>query len=89
MDIDNILNSLQQTPLLTPSMIGKVAVLYSHSQKCFHIESIMEYITENFNLSVTGKEGDYRMLGITENEYAAHNLIEEIKAGFAFLNYRY
>ena len=57
----------------------KSAVLYSISQKCFHIESLREYIEENIKCAMLKKDNDYRLVGLFNSDDEAHEYTEVIR----------
>jgi hypothetical protein len=54
-----------------------VALLYSHSQKCFHIESLQDYLVSQINYYLrNNKTQGFQIIGVFENELLANEWTE-------------
>jgi len=59
----------------------KSVALYSLSQNCFHIETLIEYINSNLKyLLVTKRKSDWVLIGVFDNNLEAHDYIEIVRA---------
>jgi hypothetical protein len=56
-----------------------IAVLFSFEQKCFHIETMTEYIKSNWSVSINKKDHQYRLVGIAENWDDAHKYCDKLE----------
>lgn len=65
----------------TKDILGMTAVLYSVSQDCFHLETIMEHLNDNIiKTSTKANCSDYVIIGIAENDVKGGEYIELFKA---------
>lgn len=80
------MNKIPVCPLETGKL---VAVLYSLSQDCFHLETINDYLKTNIqNGLMKRNKNDYRLIGITNSDVEGDTLIQEFqKAQSKFLDY--
>lgn len=72
--------------ILPNEMVGKYeVVLYSHEQKCYHIESFVDYLRENVEDFITSDEWNgYQIVGIFDTYEKASEYVKtlrEIKTG--------
>jgi len=63
-------------------MLKKIAVLYSFEQKCFHTETVYDYIKSNVTATIKKKDHQYRMIGIAETDEDANNIIQSFRNKF-------
>ncbi len=52
-------------------------VLYSWEQKCYHIETMGEYIESNKRANINKKNHQYRLIYVCENYYDALKFTKE------------
>lgn len=55
------------------------AVLYSHSQKLFHIDTIRDMIRKNNDAYAAGQSIDWVVMNIVENRQLASSYIDKYK----------
>jgi hypothetical protein len=70
---------MDKTPLLPINTQELSAVLFSASQQAFHIEPLKDYVKENVMICAIGDKGDYRLIGIFEDDLQADAYIEEFR----------
>jgi len=80
------MNKIPVCPLETGKL---VAVLYSLSQDCFHLETVQDYLKTNIqNGLMKRNKNDYRLIGITNSDVEGDTLIIEFqKAQSKFSDY--
>lgn len=49
------------------NVYSKIALLYSFEQKCFHIETVREYIKSNITATLKKQDHEYRLVAILNN----------------------
>ena len=55
-------------------------VLYSHEQKCYHIESFIDYLKENFeDFQIADDWNGYQIIGLFDNYQEASDFIEKCR----------
>lgn len=71
---------MSRTPVCPQETGQLVAVLYSVSQDCFHLETVNDYIKTNIQDGlVKHNKNDYRLIGIANSDMQGDTLIEEFK----------
>jgi len=78
----HVLKGFLQHYLQGPFFIFMVAVLYSHQQKCFHIELVDEYIQNNIRCIVTKSVNQFELVGIADNYEQGDQLIRSLSEKF-------
>jgi len=63
--------------MIIPNLI---ALEYSVSQNCFHIQTLKETIQENMMNAFNRGNNDYVLLAVFENELDAHDFSEKFRA---------
>jgi len=56
-----------------------IAVLFSFEQKCFHIETMTDYIKSNWMVTEKKHDHQYRLVGISENWEEAHKYCDKLE----------
>jgi hypothetical protein len=56
-----------------------IAVLYSFEQKCFHVETLHDYIKSNVHATIRRKDHQYRLIAIAKDYEDAHEICEQYK----------
>ncbi|MBE0071482.1 hypothetical protein FOT46_07240 [Citrobacter freundii] len=66
--------------LFMASSADLYVLLYSESQKCFHIETTSAMIRKNLRMYLNGKSGDYVTLAMGSSRDEMHDLRRQIVA---------
>ena len=75
------MNQKLRFKIVPNQMIGKLeVVLYSHEQKCYHIEPIIDYLKENVEDFITSDSWNgYQVVGIFNNYEDASDYIVKLR----------